>query len=281
MQLIKVSIIRLLIFWSYSPFLVLTSDKNYGTFQFSETFKKSILSSRFSILNIMLGAYTCYFFTYDISNKKFNFVEIKSLNKLYEEDKHVIDITNKYFIHLEEMPSEEVIETEKEFLKYKIESEEKRTVSSNTKINLYATIILTVLPIVIALIDLKQFLEMNWLGKLLIFIIVYGLLNIICYIFQSISIQFIQRSTFNDLKQSSDHLLKLNSLYYYDWQMFKRKADLAVSYVKNIQYWFYFVTFFLTILFIYSMLLRYNAIDSSPEDVEKVLINLQVKLKVI
>lgn len=121
---------------------------------------------------------------------------------------------------MEEIPECD-IEIEREALCYRIENEEKRIDKSSEKINLYASIILTVLPLILAIIDLKEIFYLSMAEKITIVIIVYVLLNIILYIFQSIKIQSIWKSGFSDLQKSEKHNKELNKQYLHDWKFLK------------------------------------------------------------
>jgi len=74
------------------------------------------------------------------------------------------------------------LEIEKEKLLYHIEREEQRISTSVDKINIYATIILTVIPIVVALIDFGSIKDLPIVLQVMICIAVYSLLNICIYI---------------------------------------------------------------------------------------------------
>lgn len=78
---------------------------------------------------------------------------------------------------------------------------------------------------------------MNICGKIIVCLIIYSITNAILYILQVVKIQSIDKSSFSELRKSANHKIELNKQYHYDWQYLKRKADLFVSYVKNLQNW--------------------------------------------
>ena len=129
------------------------------------------------------------------------------------------------------------LEIEKEKLLYHIEREEQRISTSVDKINIYATIILTVIPIVVALIDFGSIKDLPIVLQVMICIAVYSLLNICIYIFRTIKVHGIKKSSFSDLRESSDRKKEIVMQYQYDWQQLKYKAQLFVSFVLNLQEW--------------------------------------------
>ena len=120
---------------------------------------------------------------------------------------------------------------------YHIEREEQRISTSVDKINIYATIILTVIPIVVALIDFGSIKDLPIVLQVMICIAVYSLLNICIYIFRTIKVHGIKKSSFSDLRESSDRKKEIVMQYQYDWQQLKYKAQLFVSFVLNLQEW--------------------------------------------
>lgn len=223
--------------WSYSVILAFTDDANFGTVEYTDSFRNDIKRPRFSLLNIMIGSKIAYFITVDIKRKKINLFHSLSLESIFIfKESEMAEITQRYSQHLAEIDDEDR-GIERESLCYRIENEEKRIDKSSEKINLYATIILTVLPLLLAIIDLKKFLYLSIVEKVLLAIMAYAILNAIMYIFQSIKIQKINKSSFSKLRLSEEHNKEINKQYQYDWQYLRKNADLSVSYVKNLQNW--------------------------------------------
>ena len=223
--------------WSYSVILAFTDDVNFGTIEYTDSFRNDIREPRFSLINIMMGSKIVYLFTVDIKRKKVSLFYSLSLESIFVlKENEMAEITERYSQHLNERNNED-IEIERESLCYRIDNEEKRIDKSSEKINLYATIILTVLPLLLAIIDLKKFLYFNIAEKVVLFIMIYAVMNAIMYIFQSIKIQKIEKSAFSKLRTSVEHNKEINKQYQYDWQYLRKNADLAVSYVKNLQIW--------------------------------------------
>lgn len=57
------------------------------------------------------------------------------------------------------------------------------------------------------------------------------------YIFRTIKVHGIKKSSFSDLRESSDRKKEIVMQYQYDWQQLKYKAQLFVSFVLNLQEW--------------------------------------------
>ena len=152
------------------------------------------------------------------------------------EDEKIDQIQNRFRMHIAKLLDDD-LEIEKEKLLYHIEREEQRISTSVDKINIYATIILTVIPIVVALIDFGSIKDLPIVLQVMICIAVYSLLNICIYIFRTIKVHGIKKSSFSDLRESSDRKKEIVMQYQYDWQQLKYKAQLFVSFVLNLQEW--------------------------------------------
>ena len=103
---------------------------------------------RISLFNIMLGGVIVYIFSYDISQKNFEPIKVLRLidmdgNCLEDED---INAIQKRFREHIAVLTDDDLEVEKEKLLYHIEREEQRINSSVDKINIYITVMLTVIP---------------------------------------------------------------------------------------------------------------------------------------
>ncbi len=250
--------------WSYSIVFALTDDSNFGTVEYKKKFKDDVREPRFSVFNIILGSKAYYFFSWD-KNKKFDLLITKSLryhDKFILPDEKINGITSRYIEHLYSGITNDDILNEKEFLVYHIQNQGKRIDTSNEKINLYATIILTVFPVLMAIIDFKQIFSLNIFWKIVTGYIAYSVINILKYIYDAIKIQSVNRSNFSELRSSAVKNITLNKLYQYDWQFLKRKADLFVSYVKNLQYWI--AILFLLSIFLVTHITVKNFINNTP-----------------
>lgn len=236
MEIIKKVINIFLWIWSHCPVLCLSDDDDFATLNFDNIRNTHL---RFSILNIMLGDSIIYIFSYDIKERKISSIKILRLTDIdgnILEDEKIDQIQNRFRMHIAEL-SDDDLEIEKEKLLYHIEREEQRISTSVDKINIYATIILTVIPIVMALIDFGSVKDLPIVLQVMICIAAYGLLNICIYIFRTIKVRGIKKSSFSDLRESSNRKKEIVVQYQYDWQQLKYKAQLFVSFVLNLQEW--------------------------------------------
>lgn len=151
-------------------------------------------------------------------------------------EEHINKIHKDFEEHIENLGDEDLA-VEKEKLCYLIQNEEQRISTSVDKINIYATIILTVLPLALTIIDLKVIITFHIFLIIGIVWMVYSLVNICAYVFKAIKIQGISKSTFSDLKKNQQKNKEILLQYQYDWQQLKYKAQLFVSYVLNLQEW--------------------------------------------
>ena len=236
MEIIKKVINIFLWIWSHCPVLCLSDDDDFATLNFDNIRNAHL---RFSILNIMLGDSIIYVFSYDIKERKNSFIKILRLTDIdgnILEDEKIDQVQNRFRMHIAEL-SDDDLEIEKEKLLYHIEREEQRISTSVDKINIYATIILTVFPIVMALIDFGSVKDLPVVLQVMICIAAYGLLNICIYIFRTIKVRGIKKSSFSDLRESSNRKKEIVVQYQYDWQQLKYKTQLFVSFVLNLQEW--------------------------------------------
>lgn len=228
----------LLWIWSHFPFFCLSDDDNFANLNWRKI-KEGKSHLRFSLINIMFGDSILYFTTVDIKRKKFSLFYIlylKNMEGILLTEEKIADIEEKYKQHISTLNDQEM-EAEKEKLAYHIQNEEQRISRSMDKINIYATIILTVLPLILAILDLKAVINLPFTLIAGVAFIVYALLNICTYIFRAIKVTAISKSSFSDLKKSSRKDKELLVQYYYDWQQLKYKAQLFVSFVLNLQEW--------------------------------------------
>lgn len=220
--------------WSHSPLLCLSDDKNFATID-GEKFKKHKCHLRISLINIMFGDSILYLITFDINRKKLEFYKVLNLGNIITKN-HVDALPKQFKNHIEELEYKDLA-VEKEKLCYLIQNEEQRISSSVNKINMYATIILTVLPLALTIIDLKAIITFPFLLILAIILTVYSLVNICAYVFTAIKVQGIRKSTLDDLCKSKKKEKKILEQYKYDWEQLRCKAQLFVSYVINLQEW--------------------------------------------
>ena len=150
------------------------------------------------------------------------------------------ELESAYYQHMSLLQSEE-LNIEYVSLCNHVQCEENRISTSENKINMYMTIILTVIPLLVAIVDINQVKELSILAKLSIAIVIYTILNIGFYLFRIMKVKKFKLSKFGELKESSDKVKMQNWQMYNDWQNLKSKADLYVSYVLNVEEWIKFL----------------------------------------
>lgn len=146
----------------------------------------------------MFGDVILYFITYDIKLKKVAFSKIlrlQDMEGIILKEEKINGIQERFKQHVEEL-CEEDLAVEKEKLCYLIQNEEQRISSSVDKINIYASIILTVLPLVLAVVDLKGIITLPFPLLVSVILMVYSLINICAYVFKAIKVQKISKSSF-------------------------------------------------------------------------------------
>ena len=224
--------------WSWFPILSFTKDSNFGelSIDFSSPVRPQTREWRISILQIMLGAYKLHILsvyrTVDPSTNAaslhWDWIRLLSLKELCDNSDHIQQIYTTYYNRLKN-PSikNERLEAEKESLSYHIENENSRVEASDNKMNIYATVVLTLLPIILS-ISFDTFLELyktNLIYKIAFGLAAYIIFNIIIYLFQYLNVKGYSMSSFGDLKNESDNTLtpRLVAQYYYDFQ--SKKAN--------------------------------------------------------
>ena len=226
--------------WSYSLILPVTDDNNFGTNEMGNGDKERT-SYRISLFGFFWGHKAKYLLTYNFKNKRFSFyheitLEQCGLLKEHCDDEKIANKSQDYEKHLsdKEMDNHN-IEFEAEFIQYANSRQHERIELGERKINLYATVILAIIPILLVLFNINIFLSYNLFEKVLAIYVIYFLLNVILMIFDSMKVKGYVYSRFSDLKKAKDKRKKLSSNYYFDWQMNKDSADIMISYVLNIQ----------------------------------------------
>lgn len=254
----------LLMVWSWLPILSFTKDSNFGelTINSSSSVRSQLREWRLSVLQIMLGTRKLYVLSVyrkvdpntNVASLHWKWIRFLSLKEVCDNSEHIQNIYNKYYNRLKS-PSikQERLEAEKESLCYHIETENSRLEKSDNKMNIYTTVVLTLLPILLSISfdTIIELFKINLIYKIAFIVSLYIVFNITIYLYQYIKVDGYSMSSFTDLKKEKNKRItkKLIAQYYYDFQSLRKKADLFVSYVKNIQKWMVaaFVIFFLTL----------------------------------
>lgn len=214
---------------SYSPIFCLSDDKNFGSNE--DGIKDFISRIRFSLLSLNLGAYKYYFISIK-KNNSFKFIHVINLENTYiidePERRRLESLQENYLSTAEDLKSD------KEFLAYLLENESQRKNVAFNKINMYSAIMLAVIPLILIFFKSETVLKASIAVKILTFILIYIILNIICLILQFNKVKGKVRETYKELKQSGNKEKALIKAYYLDWQHLKKEADSVVAFVKNI-----------------------------------------------
>lgn len=234
----RVKIINLiLLIASWLPAFSLTKDENYGEIEIdnSVAVRSQLRTWRLSLFQIMFGAYKLYILTlsrtYDDNTNKVLYhpklFKLISLKKIFDKSDHIEQIYDNYYMRLNNSKmTEDRLEKEKESLCYHIEVENSRLEKSDNKMNIYTTVLLTALPILLGISfdSILLLFKTNMIYKAFFIISAYFVMNIVLYLFQYIKVGKYNMSRFSTLKEEQDENLtqRLVSQYYYDYQSLKK-----------------------------------------------------------
>lgn len=264
---------------SLSPILALTSDSNYG---FNSQKPKEKETYRFSVINLRLGFITYYILTstFNICDKKCdkifkcfcfcfsNFMFVYKINLescQWNRDKDAVSSYNLSHQQINcELKNELYFQTntqrkrmmarnfndnqypyQLEFLLYLINNEQERKNVATVKIGLYAAAMFVILPESFSIISK---INSNIFYYILIFLLIYYLLNIVISLFQFIQVSYFYKSSFKDLREAKNQNEQLLLNYYYDWQSQQFSAQQAVVKVNVVQHYFICILVLLVIL---------------------------------
>ena len=228
----------LLMIWSWFPILSFTKDSEFGelSIDFSSPVRPQTREWRISVLQIMLGAYKLHvlsvYRTVDQNTNKaslhWDLIRLLSLKKICDNSDHIQQIYTDYYDRLKGTSiSAERLEAEKESLCYHIENENNRVEVSDNKMNIYATVVLTILPILLSISfdSILELFKINLIYKLAIAFALYFIINITLYLYRYLKVDGYSMSRFSDLKNEPDDTLtpRLVAQYYHDFQ--SKKAN--------------------------------------------------------
>lgn len=245
--------------WSYFPILAITNDNNFGTNNDGK-----IKNMRFSFINLMLGNFRLYIFTFirkDVSfvgefknvtvqhigvrNEGVNTfnIDIKSFKRKTEfkffykikidrsdNDKDLNAMATKYKKHVKNL-NESDRSIEKEYLLYLKNKEQHRIDVSFEKMNFYILVVLALIPLSkIILINEDPNKIFYIVGVIYLY---YGLLNSLILVVSFLKVRGSMSAKFLDLKESNDKSEQLMYSYYLDWKATASRADEYVTYILN------------------------------------------------
>ncbi len=248
------------LFWLFSitPIFSVTTDIGFGG---KVTKDSKIEEIRFAVIKLPIGGNKFYLITY--FNKEFKLAYRLSLKNLKYGAQVIEKIKSKLEVEkerLKEIKEDEYEEKylkkfgeEKEFILYLISNEKERRSTAHTKLDIYTATYLVVIPIIISIIPIN-FQELNFdnISKLELvcyIFLIYYIISIGLFLFETIKVGGIYRRTFSEFKENKE-VYRENLAYYYDWQHESRYSDLLVSFILNIQsnIFYLFLTTLLTVV---------------------------------
>lgn len=235
-----------LLLWSYSPLTALTDDSNFSNASLNGKNKHEL---RFSCFNIYFGEYLIQILTFYIPERQLNLYKIAKLSDHSNFDisqEKAENLKEKLYEHMSSLSEDDLL-VEKEALLRQLSDEDNRMATVFNKINMYTTIILGGVPILLTILSdkialfVQNFCHKSIFESIIFLLLIYFVGNIMIIILQFITIRGYPKSRFSDLKESKNRKETINWQVYYDWQIKKRKADLYVSFLQIIQNWFIIV----------------------------------------
>lgn len=186
-----------------------------------------------SLINILLGEINIRFILFPIHSHRFKWINVRIFSRLPVftlTDEKKEELKKNYKDHYAALNDQDR-QIEKEALLRHLNDEKERINTSFTKITAYSAIFLVFISLLIGRhIHLKDISIMK-------VIIAYSAINAGTWIFQAMCVRGLYQSRFSDLKKSKDKQQEYTCQIYYDWQQYKRKADMFVSFVGYTEYW--------------------------------------------
>lgn len=259
---------RLFLFiWAYIPIFALTDDLSFLAANKGATQHEYY----FSIISILFGEKKIQFFSFPIKQpgKKMIWFRIKKLSDMDAFNLTTVKANQLkigYTKHYDELSTDIDKDIEKEALLRHLSDEQSRVDVSYNKINAFTTIIVTVIPIAIALVNWDTIFSLNLFGIFIVVWLIYANINLCAWIFQAINVRGFMASTFGDLKKSTEKQKEQTWQIYYDWQQSKRKADMYVSFVMNTKIWIITVIILTIIFSVFLPFSKKSVIVPSGED---------------
>lgn len=228
--------------WGHFPILALTDDSDFTRWSLSRPKEEQKL--RISFINLYFGSTAIHILSLlpeAPKEKRFQLLDIQQLDRLpaFELTREkAAQLERDYRDHLEHLDSSKnEMELETQALRYQIAIQEAREQSSLAKTNSFMTILLAIIPLLLAYFNWNQLFHSSLSAKLCAALLLYAIINLAILTFEVLKVRAHSRSRFSDLKNSENKQSELAWSYYFDWQNLKRKADLFVSYVDCCQEW--------------------------------------------
>ena len=215
---------------SFCPIFSLSDDEKFGGCN------RWTPNLRFSLFQIHIGFYKFYFISF--KNRQFDFLKWIRFNEIQKWPNHdsLYEAAEKYSSRFSEYPYRKKtahINIEKEFIEYKLEQLVLVGQRNQSKINLYMTIALASIPLLIIWIPKLSF--PNYFNILLFAFFCIHAFNFYRFIYESVKVRAVSRSTFSDVKNATDKLEEFAKNLYFDWRVKKEEIEYDVGVVKNVE----------------------------------------------
>lgn len=231
----------LLAVWGHLPVLALTDETIFANVSATKI-KDGHL--RISIFNLLFGRFAIQICSWPIintENRKFQFVYKQRIDNQPDyslTDEKLQQLKENYWKHMDSLANNgDDLLIEREALRNQLQISESRIQGSISKTNIYMTIVLAVIPLLLTRVDWKGLFYTKAHILFVVLLLGYSVLNLLLFIFEGLKVRGQFRSKFQDLKNSEKKAKQLNWSYYFDWQHSKRSADMLVSYTWNCQEW--------------------------------------------
>ena len=227
--------------WAHSPVFSITNDLNFPNLYiaFDENEKKCnfiLKGTRISVISIYFGEKIFHLLSYNFTTKQFSLLKVLSLcnhpnfkDSIIEED---IDKKVEEFKNEITTLTHDEISIESEELLRKIEYNNSRIETSNSKINFFSAIILAIITL-ISFNSIKA-LSFNLSAyNILIWFLLYFTINLCALLIQSMNVRSYASITFTKLRQSNNKKLYYVEQLYEEYLYSDHKANFFVSFVHR------------------------------------------------
>lgn len=240
---------------SHSPVLHISSDSNFGSFNWNSDW-------RFSVLAISLGINKYYVLTFKKNEWKF-YDRITLLTYLKSSDTHGVEDAAKRYetlltsVNFSMENDDKVLERHKEYLRERTGDFRANHSNALNKINNYSAICIAYLAFLtfLATSVLKQ--QGNWgttpriVVVLLLLYAVYYFLNSALFLRFSLQVKGVVASKFSAIKMKTTDIVLAKAVYI-DWMSSKNQMDDNATILLNVEKYLYSSIFFSIIAWVIS-----------------------------
>lgn len=220
------------VIWAHSPVLPLSDDRNYTNLVWPLGNNKSV---RLSLFSLYLGEYAFFIFSWNISEMKISVIKKLKMSDLptFNDNAQIEEECNQFNNHVDLIcgrgNSNNYIQAEKDFLSKEIDSQTNRIARSDSKISIYSAILLALITLLWK--DAyESFCASNFVGRVILGIIVYYFANICFLAIQHIGVQSVRQFSFINVADYNGNLDSfLLKKMFYNFVHKKNQARLMVS----------------------------------------------------